>query len=42
MTSAPTRADVVSSFTIIKGALIDETYAVFGEWELLQVEEGEP
>ena len=28
------RADVVSSFTIIKGALIGETYDVFSGWDL--------
>jgi len=28
------RADVVSSFTIIKGALIGETYVVFAGWDL--------
>jgi hypothetical protein len=28
------RAAVVSSFTIIKGAIIDETYAVFAAWEI--------
>ncbi len=27
------RANVVSSFTIIKGAMIRETYAVFAEWD---------
>jgi hypothetical protein len=27
------RAHVASSFTLIKGALIDETYAVFVEWD---------
>ena len=27
------RANVVSSFTIIKGALIDETYAQFRDWD---------
>jgi hypothetical protein len=27
------RADVVSSFTIIKGAMIDETYAVLAAWD---------
>lgn len=27
------RANVVSSFTVIKGALIDETYAVFRAWD---------
>jgi hypothetical protein len=27
------RADVVSSFTIIKGAMIEETYAVFAAWD---------
>jgi hypothetical protein len=29
-----TRADVVSSFTIIKGTMIEETYAVFRQWNL--------
>ncbi|MFH0979916.1 MAG: BrxA family protein [Planctomycetota bacterium] len=29
-----TRSNVVSSFTIIKGALIPETYAAFGKWDL--------
>jgi hypothetical protein len=33
MTGVPTRADVVSSFTIIKGALVEETYAIFREWD---------
>jgi hypothetical protein len=28
-----TRANVVSSFTIVKGSLIDETYAAFREWD---------
>lgn len=28
------RANVASSFTIIKGALVDETYAVFSSWDL--------
>lgn len=27
------RAHVASSFTLIKGAMIDETYAVFAEWD---------
>lgn len=27
------RAQVVSSFTIVKGAMIDETYAVFAAWD---------
>lgn len=31
--TSPTRASVVSSFTIIKGAMIDETYAVFAAWD---------
>jgi len=31
MTSA--RADVVSSFTIVKGAMIHETYAMFAAWD---------
>lgn len=30
------RKDVVSSFTIIKGAMIEETYAVFAGWDLAQ------
>ncbi|MBL8841978.1 MAG: DUF1819 family protein [Planctomycetes bacterium] len=30
--TASSRANVASSFTIIKGAMIDETYAVFAEW----------
>ncbi|SEU47591.1 BrxA family protein [Nonomuraea wenchangensis] len=30
---AESRSSVVSSFTIIKGSLIDETYAVFREWD---------
>jgi hypothetical protein len=32
MKSSP-RANVVSSFTIAKGALIDETFAVFAAWD---------
>jgi hypothetical protein len=28
------RRDVVSSFTIVKGAMIPETYAAFGAWDL--------
>lgn len=32
-TVAESRANVVSSFTIIKGALIEETYAVFASWD---------
>lgn len=31
--SAPSRARIVSSFTVIKGALLDETYAVFQAWD---------
>ena len=30
---APDRSHVVSSFTAIKGAMIDETYAVFAAWD---------
>lgn len=30
----PSRARVASSFTIVKGALINETYAVLGAWDL--------
>jgi len=29
----PDRSHVVSSFTAIKGAMIDETYAVFVAWD---------
>jgi hypothetical protein len=29
-----TRSHVVSSFTLIKGSMIDETYAVFAKWDL--------
>jgi hypothetical protein len=29
----PSRKNVVSSFTIVKGALIEETYAVFAAWD---------
>jgi hypothetical protein len=32
MIEIPSRKDVVSSFTIIKGAIIEETYSVFAEW----------
>ena len=31
----PARASVASSFTVIKGALIDETYAVFAAWNFM-------
>jgi hypothetical protein len=31
---AGSRAHIVSSFTIIKGAMIDETYATFAAWDL--------
>lgn len=31
--STSSRASVVSSFTIIKGAMIEETYAVFRDWD---------
>jgi len=30
---APDRSNVASSFTLIKGAMIDETYAVFAAWD---------
>ena len=33
MSVIKSRSRVVSSFTIIKGSLIDETYAVFREWD---------
>jgi len=29
----PGRSHVSSSFTLIKGAMIDETYAVFAAWD---------
>jgi hypothetical protein len=32
----PVRSDVVSSFTIIKGSLIDETYSAFAVWDETQ------
>ena len=28
------RSDVVSSFTIIKGTMLDETYAIFAHWDV--------
>jgi hypothetical protein len=31
---SPPRANVASSFTIVKGAMISETYAVFASWDL--------
>lgn len=31
--AAPSRSKVVSSFTIVKGSLIEETYAVFASWD---------
>ena len=34
--SSVSRAHVVSSFTVIKGAMIEETYAVFAAWDLDQ------
>ena len=27
------RSNVVSSFTVVKGAMIEETYAVFAAWD---------
>jgi hypothetical protein len=33
---AAARANVASSFTIVKGAMIDETYAVFAAWDFEQ------
>ena len=36
------RADVVSSFTIIKGTMIEETYAVFAAWDFDRVQAREP
>ena len=34
---AGSRANVASSFTVVKGAMIDETYADFAEWERRQL-----
>jgi hypothetical protein len=31
--AAPSRAQVVSSFTIVKGSLIEETYLIFQRWD---------
>ena len=36
------RADVVSSFTVIKGAMIEETYAVFAAWDFDASKRAEP
>lgn len=33
MSVSPARASVVSSFTIVKGSLIEETYTAFREWD---------
>jgi Putative inner membrane protein (DUF1819) len=33
MRETPSRRSIASSFTIVKGAMIDETYAVFAEWD---------
>lgn len=33
------RASVVSSYTIVKGALVEETYAVFRDWDFAQSRE---
>lgn len=30
--TAPSRAQIASSFTVVKGAMIEETYAVFAAW----------
>jgi hypothetical protein len=30
---SPDRSHVASSFTLIEGAMIDETYAVFAAWD---------
>ena len=34
--TAASRANVASSFTVVKGALVDETYAVFADWDFTQ------
>ena len=31
--TAGSRANIASSFTVVKGAMIDETYAVFATWD---------
>ena len=31
--TSPSRSHVASSFTLIKGSMIDETYSVFAEWD---------
>jgi hypothetical protein len=36
MAPAPSRANVVSSFTLVKGTMIPETHAVFAAWDLGQ------
>jgi hypothetical protein len=36
---AASRASVVSSFTIIKGSMIEETYTVFRDWDFSQTRE---
>lgn len=33
MKSEASRANIASSFTVVKGAMIDETYAVFAAWD---------
>jgi hypothetical protein len=33
MAQLASRANVVSSFTVVKGAMIEETYAVFAAWD---------
>ena len=37
----PDRASIVSSYTIIKGALIEETYAVFRGWDFERIKAGD-
>lgn len=36
---APSRARVVSSFTIIKGSMVEETYAVMRDWDFTRTRE---
>lgn len=38
--AATARSHVVSSFTVIKGAMIAETYAVFAAWDFTQTKKG--
>jgi hypothetical protein len=39
---ASSRANIVSSFPLIKGAMIDETYAIFAAWDFHRRTRGIP